>query len=531
MQINKFTIVGILGLFIITVSVQAQQVGLLNHTFQYSDRYLYNKQSLFHTSVKPYLRSHTDTIVSIDTLCSIGVSKKMWDIVFNRSLIKKEINQFSFSIDPIIHFEVGRDNDFDKISWINSRGVFIRASLGKKVAIGSQFTENQAVYNDFRRGRIGALTQMVVPGQGIAKPYKENPGGFDYYFSEAYISYSPSKFFNFQLGTGKNFFGDGYRSLLLSDNSFSYPYFKITTDVWKIKYVNLWAQFQHLRDRMPDIVAHTKKWGAFQYLSWNATKWLNISLFEAVLWNNRDSLGHRGFDVQYANPVIYLRPTEWSLGSPDNVLVGASGKITLFKNTALYGQVVLDEFKLNELKEGNGWYANKWGIQAGLKTFDLFRIKRLDFQSEMNVVRPFMYSHTDPVTNYAHFNQPLAHPMGSNFAELVSFLRYGYKRVSVELQFVYAKHGSDTADLNYGNDMFLSYSTFSQPYGNHFFQAEPVNLKIMRATAHFLINPSYNLNVYAGVQIRDESSATPTRQQKLITFGIRTSLQNFYWDF
>ncbi len=34
------------------------------------------------------------------------------------------------------------------------------------------------------------------------------------------------KYINFTLGRGKNFFGEGYRSFFLSDNAYSYPYFK-----------------------------------------------------------------------------------------------------------------------------------------------------------------------------------------------------------------------------------------------------------------------------------------------------------------
>jgi hypothetical protein len=141
-----------------------------------------------------------------------------------------------------------------------------------------------------------------------------------------------------------------------------------------------------------------------------------------------------------------------------------------------------------------------------------------------------MYSH-DPVTNYTHFNQPLAHPLGSNFAEAVTFLRYGYKRLFFDVQLIFAKHGADTANLNYGNNLFLPYSTYAQNYGNKFFQADEVNLKILNATVSFLINPAYNLNVYTGIIVRNETSSTINRQQKLIVFGIRTSLHNFYWDF
>lgn len=521
-------IIAILGLQF----VYAQPHNVINnHQYQHVERHIYKSASRFHTSVKPYLKHQTDTIFRYEDWLTTDYSKKIWNIAFNSSLIKHDIGDFQFTIDPIVNFEIGsQSTNFKNKSWINSRGILIRTSLGNRLAVGTLFVENQAVFNDLRNDRIKNLYQSVIPGQGIGKRYKRNPLGYDYYFSEAYVSYSPSQYFNFQIGTGKNFFGDGYRSLFLSDNSFNYPYFKITTDIWNIKYVNLWAQFQHLRDRMQDIRAHTKKWGSFQYLSWNVTQWLNLSLFEAVIWKDSDSSGYRGFDIQYANPVIYLRPIEWNVGSPDNVLVGAAGKITVLKKTALYGQLILDEFMVRELLANKGSYANKWGFQAGIKTFDMFKIKRLDFQTEFNIVRPFMYSHNNPVNNYAHFNQPLAHPLGSNFAEVVTFLRYGYKRLLFDIQIMYAKHGADYAKLNFGNDIFLSYTTAAHVNGNYFFQGQEVTLNYLNLTLSYIVNPAYNLNIYAGIVIRKQTPAV-IKQQELLTFGIRTSIENFYWDF
>ncbi|HON17731.1 MAG TPA: hypothetical protein PK990_01015 [Salinivirgaceae bacterium] len=514
-----------------SLKAQAPHNTLINNPYQNIDRYLYQKEYRFHTGVKPYLSHQTDTIVSRDTLYPLNSDNKFARWVFKKHFIDFEKNDVKLTIDPIINFELARDNDYDDYSWINTRGANVTISLGKQIAVGTLFTENQSIFNDFRTLQIQQLTQRVIPGQGIAKPYDDNPNGYDYYFSEAYVSYSPSKYFTFQLGSGKNFFGDGYRSLILSDNSFNYPYVKITTDFWRIKYVNLWAQFQHLRGRLPDIAANTKKWGAFQYLSYNVTSWLNISLFESVIWQDRDSLGYRGFDFQYANPVIYLRPVEWSVGSPDNMMVGAAGKITLFKNTALYGQIAFDEFKIDELRNQTGWYANKWAIQAGIKTFDIFRIKHLDFQTEINLARPFMYSHTFPVNNYAHYNQPLAHPLGANFAESVTILRYNFNRFFIEIKNIYARHGSDTAGLNYGNDLFLPYSTYAQEYNNRFFQAKEKILKHVEVTVSYLINPAYNLNLYAGYLLRNHGDVDNPTKQQMILFGLRTSIFNHYWDY
>ena len=51
------------------------------------------------------------------------------------------------------------------------------------------------------------------------------------------INYDFSKFFNLEYGQGKNFIGDGYRSLLLSNTSSHYPYLSISTKFKKIKYL------------------------------------------------------------------------------------------------------------------------------------------------------------------------------------------------------------------------------------------------------------------------------------------------------
>lgn len=500
-----------------------------SHSYPHYDQYVYQYGSKFHTSVKPFLQSQTDTIVNLDTLFRIPFKRKIWNIAFNRSLIKFDKWGVKFTIDPVINFEAGKGNDYDDMSWVNTRGFIIRGALGKNFAFGTGFYENQAKYFDLRQGAILTTPRVIIPGQGVAKGYKTN--GYDYYFSEAYVSYSALKYFNFQLGTGKHFLGDGYRSLLLSDNSFNYPYFKITTDFWRIKYVNLWAQFQDLYNPLRDVVANPKKWGTFQYLSYNVTDWLSVGLFEAIIWENRDSLGHRGFDFNYANPIIFMRPVEWSLSSPDNVLVGVSGKITLPKRWALYGQFILDEFKIKEILDRNGWAANKWGLQGGLKGFDIFGLKNVDIQTEINMVRPFMYSHVNNMINYTHYRQPLAHPLGSNFVESISFLRYNYKRAFIELGISYSIHGRDTANLNYGNDLFLDYTTAVNEYGNKIGQGEKVQLTTMSATVSYLVNPAYNLNIYAGLQMRNESSALVNKNQNLIVLGIRCSLYNIYWDY
>ncbi|MBI9066014.1 MAG: hypothetical protein JEZ09_01900 [Salinivirgaceae bacterium] len=527
--------IGIFSFFIFHFSfLSAQESNSLyqNQSFRHFDRYVYKSSERFHTSVKPFLNSQVYNIVTTDSLNLKLVNSKAGDIIFNRSLIQFEKDDFSFTIDPLFNFEIGKDLDSSNMSYINTRGVLVNAKLGKYVSVSTSFYENQARFNDYRHARIQKLGRKVMPGQGYGKAFGDSlPQTYDYGFAEGYVSFTPSEHFNFTFGHGKNFIGDGYRSLLLSDNSFNYPYFRITTDFWNIKYVNIWSQYQDLTVKHPYGIPFDKKWSSMHYLDWSVTDWLNIGFFEAIIWQHADSTGVRGFDFNYANPVIFLRPVEFSVSSPDNAIMGINGKLTLFNNHILYGQAVIDEFKFSELKARNGWWANKWGIQAGYKTYDLFEIEHLDIQTEFNYVRPFMYSHNSTLRNYAHYNQPLAHPLGSNFWESVSFVRYNKDRIFFEGRISYAKHGRDTANLNFGNDLYKDYDTHEKEYDNYLGQAEEVNLIYATAQVAYLVNKRTNLNVYLKYTLRKESSSSINTNQGLITFGIRTSLQNFYYDF
>lgn len=512
------------------VSLFAQEQYLpLDQSYNHWDRYVYQPEYRFHTSVRPYLKSQTDFIVSIDTLYKVELKNRFANHLINNNWLRFKRGDFKFTVDPVFNLEYGKNRDTSLASTYNTRGVQVDGSIGDQFAFHTAFYENQAFVTDYRNDRILASGRSLIPGQGIPKSFKEN--GYDYAYAEGYFSYTTKNdIFNFQLGHGKNFIGDGYRSLLLSDNSYNYPFLKITTDVWNLKYVNLWAQFQDLYSRNPEI-GFDKKWGTFHYLDWSATKWLNIAFFEAIIWQNADSTGYRGFDVNYANPVIFFRPVEFSVGSPDNALMGMNGKITLGRHVALYGQILLDEFLLDSIRSRNGWWGNKYGLQAGMKVFDIFNISHLDLQGELNYVRPFTYAHRSTRQNYGHYNQPLAHPLGSNFEELVCFIRYNYKRLFFEGRFSYAIHGQDTAGLNFGNNIFIDYTTHAKENDNYIGQAVENTLIYTDINVSYLINPMTNMNIVLGLTNRKQESALLNSNEILLYFAFRTSLSNFYYDF
>ena len=64
--------------------------------------------------------------------------------------------------------------------------------------------------------------------------------------SSGYVTYRANKMFAVQVGHGKHFIGDGYRSLLLSDNTFNYPFLRIQTTFGKVQYTNLYTEFMDI---------------------------------------------------------------------------------------------------------------------------------------------------------------------------------------------------------------------------------------------------------------------------------------------
>ncbi|MEQ9148366.1 MAG: hypothetical protein RLP13_08825, partial [Cytophagales bacterium] len=294
---------------------------------------------------------------------------------------------------------------FDRSIYRNTRGVSVRGLIDQKIGFQTTLLENQVRYPFYVDERISE--DGVVPGQGFYKRFGEN--GWDFFTATGYVTFNATKHLAFQFGHDRNFVGNGYRSLILSDFSGPYLFLKAETQVWKFKYTNLFAELTTSRSGIP----YPRKYMALHHLSINIGKKLNVGLFESVIYGRED----QGLDIAYLNPIIFYRAIEQNNGSADNALLGMDFKYIPVKKLSFYGQLIFDEVVVSNLRAGNGWWANKFGIQGGMKYINAFGINNLDIQLEGNLARPFTYTHLSDFTNYQHFQQPLAHPLGANFRE------------------------------------------------------------------------------------------------------------------
>lgn len=519
-------------------------IPLSHHNYSLFDPALNRIGQNNHTAQKPFIYSEVNRYYNFEEENqkllknkSSWFGRKWW----NEHMVTIKGDGYWITLDPGVDLQVGKDTDSDINTFNNTRLVYTQGGIGKNFNFFAVIYESQGRFADYFNRFAEARkpdggNPAIIPGRGIAKAFKDD--AYDYPIATGHISFSPSKTFNFQLGHGKNFIGDGYRSLLFSDNASPYPFFKVNTTFWKLKYTNTWMS---LRDVRPEVTADGSfrtKYIANHYLSYNVTKRLNIGLFESVIWENDND---RGFDFNYLNPVIFYRAIEFSTGSRGgNALIGLSGKFKFSDKVNAYSQLIIDEFSSSDIFGGDGSYKNKIGYQIGAKYYDAFGVNGLLMQAEYNRVRPYTYAHNTITLNYGHNNQSLAHTLGANFWEFVGIARYQKGRIFGDAKVIVAKRGFDfdtASDMDYyGGDIYGNEENRPSDNGNELAQGNAVDFLHAELQAGYLINPATNLKIYGSLIFRDFKPMVDTadvfdNQTTWINFGIRTDLFNWYYDF
>ncbi len=526
----------ILFLLLAALSFSAGAQDIIPYSFrQYQklNRSLYSIDSRFHTSLKPVIGDDSLLVKQLDSLLSSPKTYTTWvgRKLFSEHLVEVKKKDFNFYLDFLPDFLIGRDIDHKINTSLNTRGYQLGGKIGKQLTFYASGFENQARFNDYLTRYIDQ--KGVIPGMVNDKFRDTKPSiNKDWAYSTAILNYTPNKYFTFTLAHDKNFIGDGYRSMLMSDVAAAYPSFKIATTLGNVKYMAMWAQFQDpLSPQFSYDSGFRKKWGAFHYLDWNVNNRLSLGFFDAVIWKGADSLGKRGFDVTYLNPIVFLRTIEGSNHSPDNALVGLSAKYKLLKNMTVYGQFAADEFTASLAFRGEGDWVNKFAYQLGLKGFDAFKVKNLTYLAEFNTARPFTYSQRSSLLNYGHYVEALAHPLGANFREFLSIWDYQFKRWSFYVHGSYAQYGLDLNGENYGKDINRPYGERLKEDGYYTTSGLKTSLQYADLKISYLINPKYNLRFELGGISRTEKNALGSDRTQQITFGLRSTFRNLYQDF
>jgi hypothetical protein len=525
---------------------QATNASLNEDYYHWLDRYEVKSgrvvPELF-TAVKPYKRSqivaYVDSLDSIDHVftseadkynrtyfrndswewsrAATSDSKKpIWNTFYKKKsdLYSVDLPDFDLHVSPVLYAGFGYDG---AVTYINTRGVELRSMIDRKVGIYAYFTDNQSRLPGYVNNVVDQ--DFVVPHEGFWKRFKTN--GVDYFQARGYIDVNVSKHIYVQFGHDRMFIGNGIRSLIWSDYAPPQLYLRANVKVWKLNYM-----FQ-INRMTADVNGNAtglsngkfpEKYVAFHHASINIGKKFNLGLFESIVFSPQDSVNgdKASFEWNYVNPVIFYRAIEQQNGSPDNAILGGDFKWNAFKGVSVYGQLVLDEFLLSHIKARDGWWANKFAGQLGVKYIDAFGVSNLDLQAETNFVRPYTYSHSTKYANYTNYRQPIAHPLGANFKEFIGVVKYQpVPKLNLTGKLIYVSGGSDyLMNANYGSNPMKPYTTRVQEFGNKIGQGTPMKRTFFSLTASYMVkhnvfvdlqfiarNEEYNYDVPPNVDI------------------------------
>lgn len=497
---------------------------------------LYSINTNEHTSLKPLfidsaLKHH------YDSLMNYGADGKQhsWGYrkLFNEHLIDVKNQGSTFYADLLPDFTIGNDFSNSKTTSLTSLGFQAGGTVGTKLYYNVSGYASSEVFPDYLNTYINQVG--IIPGQAYDRTLGQNVSQWDYI--TAVVSYTPNKFLNITAGRDKTFIGDGYRSMILSDYASPYPFFKLTGTLGSLRYMAMWS-YMNDPATTSQYDVNRKKFGVFHYLDWNVNNRLSFGLFDNVVGFFTDDNGvKRPFDINYINPLIFSKPLNNGSGDPDKSLLGFTGKYKISNGVTAYGQFVLDEFESKNFFSSNGSSRNKYAWQLGLRGTNMFSVDNLNFLVETNAAKPYTYQARSAIENYSDNGEPLAHPWGANFRELVGLLNYTYKRFDFSGEADLGRYGLDVNGLNYGKDIFLLWTMPARAIanndgslGNYTGQGLTTNMVYFEGKVAYVLNPKYNLRIELDAILRDEKNTQFNDRTTWLTIGLRSSFRELYTD-
>lgn len=263
---------------------------------------------------------------------------------FETNFITAEKNDCSININPLFIFEGRKMKGDDTSSMLtrNTRGIEAFGKLGKHITYYTSFYENQGGFFPYEKEYIDKYD--VIPGQGHGKEFKETQ--LDWAWVTGHIYVRASRNLEFVLGYGKNFIGHGYRSIILSDQAFNYPYVRSQVSLFdrKLFFNSIWAQTQSW-NHDSDFVSnnHTFHNATYNVLGWNpqVLRGVNLSIIHGITWKK----------------------------SQKSNFLAADLRVSPFNDLNIYAQA---RYNCDDILD------KKVGYQAGFEIFDVFEMLKIN---------------------------------------------------------------------------------------------------------------------------------------------------------
>lgn len=443
----------------------------------------------------------------------LGTARWLRTHFFEDDFLQFSSDIHTITVNPILHFQrtyvhsdkdaelnyfkrqyKNGEHDGDKFYFLNTRGFEAFGRLGKRIYFNTEFYENQARYPRYEDSIINVM--RGIPGQGFGKAFKVD--GKDWAMVFGHISVDVNKHLTLTLGNGKNSIGSGYRSVILSDLSFNYPFLRADLNFGKFYYYVLWGYMQS--DHWSYFSTHETGESHYKYASYHVAGWkpnnqLELSVVEGVMWKNtnKDNVYKYGPNAMMFVPVIGLPLASYGFNEDNRVQIGFDINYTPIKYIKLYGQYNYQG--KNRTYNAHDFY----GYQIGLHWFDLAfdNIKGLKSHLQLEFTNSNI-SDGRQSSDFWNYGYPLTtlNVTRPDISEIYLAADFEYKRVVVEGLWQHTQF-SDRKSL----------------------------------TLRYMLNRKTKWNIYATMLSRKVEFSNNDYDNNMLVIGMAICPQNFYFDF
>jgi hypothetical protein len=91
------------------------------------------------------------------------------------NFLEVKTNNFFLAVNPVFQYMMGVETGYNKPIYLNSKGLTLRGTIGKKIGFSTYMTDNQERGPQFFQQQVNSF--RAVPGVGFYKPFKTS--GYD----------------------------------------------------------------------------------------------------------------------------------------------------------------------------------------------------------------------------------------------------------------------------------------------------------------------------------------------------------------
>jgi hypothetical protein len=353
------------------------------------------------------------------------------------------------SIKPLVSLDAIYRNGADTSGnvFMGNLGVRLYGSLGEHFGYYLQATNGAVITGD----KLIAMLEDERLGQNIK--FAELNSDFD--FSESHIRFEYDWFYA-TIGRQSRMLGAGLNQrVFLSTNSPPIDAISMGAKFKTFEYSYTHGSLLALPDDSTKAAGFyttiPDKYMAMHRFSLRPS-WGEISFWENVIYSGR------GYDIAYLNPLSFFKSIEHALRDRDNAMMGLDATVRVVSDVQLKGSFILDDIRFEELS--TDYWSNKWAWNVAVFTS---LIENVDIAVEYAKVKPFMFSHFNPLNSATNDGQIFGGSLLPNSDQVTLLTQWWWGgRYPIKLTVQYRRHGKNIYDdegnliFNAGADPFQS---------------------------------------------------------------------------